>query len=142
MAANKTQPTESSVKAFLDEIEDENRRRDSKAVLALMKRVTNARPKLWGTSIIGFGTYRYKYASGREGSAPVAGFAPRKNDVTVYIMPGFARHDALRAKLGKHTAGKSCLHIKRLSDVDLEVLEELVAESVEHMKAAYPTDMA
>jgi hypothetical protein len=133
MAEPKTRPTGKNVAAFLDAIEDDRRRKDCQTVLQLMKRATKAEPILWGTSIVGFGSYCYRYASGREADWPVTGFAPRKNDVTLYIMGGFSRYDALMDKLGKYTNGKSCLHIKRLVDVDLDVLEQLVKESVKHV---------
>lgn len=91
-----------------------------------------------GGSIVGFGSYHYKYASGREGDAPITGFSPRKQALTLYIMGGFEQYDDLLAKLGKHTTGSSCLYVKRLSDVDLDVLRELVTKSVDHMKQMYP----
>lgn len=103
-------------------------------LLRIMKQATGAEPAMWGPSIVGYGRYHYKYASGREGDWFVAGFSPRKRDLTLYIVAGFERYEALMAKLGKHTTGKSCLYIKRLADVDLTVLEELIASSVKHMK--------
>jgi hypothetical protein len=127
----KTTPTAASVSAFLAGIDDADRRRDCKTVLGIMKRATGASPKMWGSSIVGFGSYDYRYASGGEGSAPIVGFSPRKRDLTLYVLRDFARRDALLAKLGKHTTGKSCLYIKRLADVDLDVLEKLVEASVE-----------
>jgi len=130
MAEAKTQPTKASVAAFLAAIPDEQRRKDCKAVAKLMQEVTGAKPVLWGTSIVGFGTYRYRSASGREGDWPVTGFSPRKNDLTLYIMPGFDRYADLLARLGKHRTGKSCLYLKRLADVDLAVLKEIIGTSV------------
>lgn len=137
MAKNdlKTRPTNASVAAFLNAIEDPDRRRDCKAIAQLMKRVTGAKPKMWGPSIVGYGSYHYRYASGREGEWPLAGFSPRKNDLTLYIMSGFRGQQALLKKLGKHQTGKACLYLKRLADVDLDVLEELVRRSVEHKRA-------
>ena len=133
MAEPKTRPTAASVAAFLAAIPGEQRRKDCKAVAKLMQEATGAKPVLWGTSIVGFGAYRYKYASGREGEWPVTGFSPRKNDLTLYIMPGFERFQELLARLGKHRTGKSCLYLKRLADVDAEVLGEIVTQSVAAM---------
>lgn len=134
MAENKTQVTDADVMEFLNNVADARRREDSLAVLALMAEVTGEEPKMWGSSIVGFGAYHYKYASGREGEMPLTGFSPRKQALTIYIMGGFEQYDDLLAKLGKHTTGSSCLYIKRLSDVDMGVLTELVTQSVEFMK--------
>jgi hypothetical protein len=134
MAENKTQVTDADVMEFLNNVADARRREDSLAVLALMADVTGEEPKMWGSSIVGFGAYHYKYASGREGDMPLTGFSPRKQALTLYIMGGFEQYDDLLAKLGKHTTGSSCLYIKRLSDVDMGVLAELVTQSVEFMK--------
>lgn len=135
MAELKTKQTQASVSAFLDAVENEQRRADCRTVLNLMRAVTGEEPKMWGPSIVGFGSYHYKYASGREGDWFVAGFSPRKQDLTLYIMAGFDRYDELMAKLGKYKTGKSCLYLKRLSDVDLGVLRELVSASVEAMRS-------
>jgi hypothetical protein len=129
----KTQPTNQDPVAFLDRIEDPQRRADCHAVLAMMQKATGAPPVMWGAAIIGFGCYRYKYASGHSGEWPVIGFSPRKNDLTLYLMPGFETQGALMAKLGKHKTGKSCLYLKRLSDVDRPTLETLIANSVQAM---------
>ena len=134
MAELKTQPTNESVKDFIDGIADERRRRDCRTVMKIMKRVTKAAPKMWGSSIVGYGSYHYKYASGREGEWFTAGFSPRAQSLTLYIMSGFREYASLLKKLGKHTTGKSCLYIKRLDDIDLEVLEELVERSVRHVE--------
>lgn len=133
MAELKTKPHHGSVEAFLESVENQRRREDAFTVLDLMKRVTGQEPVMWGGSIVGFGSYHYKYESGREGDWFVAGFSPRVQALTLYIMSGFSKHDELRSKLGKHTTGKSCLYIKKLDDVDMEVLEELVRRSVEHV---------
>ncbi len=138
MAELKTQKTTASVKAFLDAIENDDMRRDARAVSKLMQEVTGEKPAIWGASMVGFGRYHYRYESGREGDWFLAGFAPRKSELTLYIMAGFQRHDALMAKLGKFKTGKSCLYVKRLTDIDLAVLRELVRESVAYMKATYP----
>ena len=133
MAEPKTQPTKASVAAFIAAIPDERRRKDCEAVAKLMQAATGAKPVLWGTSIVGFGTYRYRYASGREGDWPVTGFSPRKNDLTLYVMPGFERYADLLARLGRHRTGKSCLYLKKLADVDLAVLRQILARSVAAM---------
>ena len=134
MAEMKTRATRSSVPAFLAKVADSERRRECEVVSALMERVTGERPVLWGSSIIGFGRYAYVYESGRSGEWPIVGFSPRKTDLTLYLMPGTAKFPELMAKLGKHRTGKSCLYIKRLSDVDLKVLERLIRKSVEAME--------
>jgi len=133
--AAKTVPTAASVEEYLNSVTDEAKQKDSFALLELMKEVTGEEPVMWGESIVGFGTYHYTYASGRSGEWPITGFAPRKQSLTLYIMSGFDAYEELLAKLGKHSTGKSCLYIKRLSDVDRDVLRELVAESVAHMNA-------
>ena len=137
MAELKTKENEQSVDAFLDGVADEGKRRDCRTVLELMKDVTKAEPKMWGSSMVGFGRYRYKYASGREGDWFLTGFAPRKQSLTLYIMPGFGRYGALLEKLGKFKTGKSCLYIKKLEDVDLPTLRELVALSAKHIAQTY-----
>ncbi len=137
MAEPKTTPTGANVRDFLNGIEDEGKRRDAKMVARIMKRATGSQPKMWGPSIVGYGKYHYVYASGREGDWMLAGFSPRKQALTLYIMSGFKGHAALLKKLGKHSTGKSCLYIKRLEDVDLEVLEELIAASVEAVRKRY-----
>ena len=134
MAELKTQPTGKSVKDFIDGIKDDARRRDCRTIMKIMRKATKARPKMWGGKIVGYGRYRYKYASGREGEWFTAGFAPRAQNVTLYIMSGFGEYQTLMKKLGKHTKGKSCLHIKRPEDIDLTVLEELVERSVRHVE--------
>ncbi len=136
---NKTQPTRVSVTSFLNSVENETRRKDAKTVLALMKKVTAAKPVMWGPTLIGFGTYKYSYESGREGEFMRVGFSPRKANLVLYIIPGFTRYDALMKKLGKFSTGKSCLYVNKLADVDLAVLERLVAESWAYMNEKYPT---
>lgn len=137
MAEQKTKPSDQSVSGFLDKIADETRRAECYAILDMMKRVTKTEPKIWGTGLVGFGTYHYKYESGHEGDCFVTGFAPRKAALTLYITAGVERFPKLLAKLGKHKAGKGCLYIKNLDDVNLSVLEDLVKQSVEHTKATY-----
>jgi hypothetical protein len=134
VAELKTQKNDASVEAFLHTV-DEKRREDCFALLKLMDEVTGAPAKMWGSAIVGFGEYHYKYASGREGDWMLVGFSPRKQNLTLYIMSGFDRYDELLGKLGKHSVGKSCLYIKRLADVDTDVLRQLVEASVAHMNA-------
>ena len=133
MAELKTKQTDESVTEFLNGVPDEKKRQDSFAILELMTEVTGAEPRMWGESIVGFGSYHYRYASGREGDWFVTGFSPRKQNLTLYIMAGFYNYGQLLQNLGKHKTGKSCLYIKRLEDVDLDTLRELVSQSVQHM---------
>ncbi|MBP7676952.1 MAG: DUF1801 domain-containing protein [Thermoanaerobaculia bacterium] len=134
MAELKTKKTDASVEAFLDGVADPRRREDARVVLGLMKRITGEEPKMWGPSIVGFGSYTYSYASGQTGDWPIAGFSPRKQALTLYLMPGFEKDADLMKRLGKHKTGKSCLYLNRLADVDAGVLEELVRLSVERMR--------
>ncbi|HLT11212.1 MAG TPA: DUF1801 domain-containing protein [Micromonosporaceae bacterium] len=133
MAELKTTRTTASVADFLASVPDEQRRADATAVCDLMREVTGAEPEMWGTSIVGFGSYRYRYATGREGDWPAIGLSPRKQNLTIYISEGFDTYGELLGRLGKHTTGKSCLYIRRLSDVDLDVLRELVAAGFRHL---------
>jgi len=130
MAENKTQKTRASVAAFINSIADETRRKDCRTVLKLMKAATGAPPRMWGPSIVGFGDLRYKYDSGREGDWFLTGFSPRKDSLTLYLVPGLQAHGARLRVLGKHKTGKSCLYIKQLSDVDPTVLTQLIADGV------------
>ena len=136
MADLKTKPTGQDVEAFLNAISDEKRRRDSFVVLELMKDVTGAEPKMWGSSIVAFGDYHYKYASGREGDWFLSGFAPRKDNLTLYMGYGFEPFQDLMQRLGKFRTGKGCLYIKKIEDVDLATLRELIARSIQHMTGA------
>ena len=138
-AKNKTKPTGASVDAFIAGLDDAERRKDAKAVLQMMRRATSAQPHMWGPSIVGFGSYHYVYESGREGDAPMMGLAPRGREMTLYVLSDFARRDALLARLGKHRTGKSCLYIRRLADVDLGVLEQLVEASVADTRKRHAT---
>ena len=139
MAENKTKSTKANVTEFINSIDDKQMRADARKVAAMMRRATGKRAKMWGSSIVGYGTYHYRYASGREGDFIITGFSPRKQALTVYIMPGFSPFDKLMAKLGKYKTGKSCLYIKRLSDVDEDVLERRIDGSVEYMRKKYET---
>ncbi len=134
MAALKTARTSDSVPAFLDAVVHDDRRTDCYAVLELMRDVTGEEPAMWGPGIVGFGSYHYKYDSGREGDWFLTGFSPRKQELTLYIMSGFERYDEVMARLGKFRTGKSCLYIKRLSDVDTEALRTLIEASIEHLR--------
>ena len=138
-AENKTRPTTASVTAFIDAVENETRKRDAKTLLAMMKKVTGEKPKMWDPSIIGFGEYHYKYDSGREGDMLNVGFSPRKANLALYVMGSIAEDDPLRDKLGKYKTGKSCLYINKLEDVDLKVLERLVAKSYKATRKKYAT---
>lgn len=137
MAELKTKKNTASVEGFLKKVKDSQRKEDCFKVLELMKRVTGEKPLMWGSSIVGFGSYHYVYATGREGDWPLTGFSPRAQNLTLYIMPGFDRYDELMKRLGKFKTGKSCLYLKKLDDVDQNVLEKLISESVKYMKKKY-----
>ncbi len=133
MTELKTKLNNASVDEFLNSIRDEQVRKDCWTILEIMQKATKAKPQMWGSSIVGFGTYHYKYASGREADWMLTAFSPRKQNITLYIMSGFEGYDELMAQLGKHACGKSCLYIKRLSDVHVPTLRKLIKASVKHM---------
>ncbi|MCB0633799.1 MAG: DUF1801 domain-containing protein [Saprospiraceae bacterium] len=133
----KTTQNENDVRAFLDAVEDDKRREDCLTVLNWMQKITGKEAKMWGTSIVGFDEYHYKYESGREGDMFKVGFSPRKQNLTLYIMPGFGRYEELMQQLGKYKTGKSCLYIKKLEDVDVEILQQLIEESYTYMTEKY-----
>jgi hypothetical protein len=135
--ANKTVPTDASVRAYLDAIEDPVRRQDCERITAMMERLAGAPPVMWGGSIVGFGSYHYRYESGREGDAPLLGFSSRKGDISVYLSCDDPPLQAMRDKLGRHKMGKACLYLRRLDDVDQGVLEEMVAHSAAVTRARY-----
>jgi len=137
MAENKTKPTEVSAAAFVEAIPDESKRADAKALVKMMQSASGEKPKMWGPSIIGFGSCHYKYESGREGDVPLVGFSPRKAANVLYGAIGFSGAEALLAKLGKHTTGKGCLYIKKLSDVDLKALEAMLVKSLAAKRGKY-----
>ncbi|MDH3576761.1 MAG: DUF1801 domain-containing protein [Gammaproteobacteria bacterium] len=139
MAENKTKPTKVSVTAFIRSIEDEQMRCDARKVAAMMREATGSRARMWGANIVGFGEYHYKYESGREGDFMLTGFSPRKQALTLYVIPGFRHFESIMSKLGKYKTGKSCLYIKRLSDVDERVLKRLIVGSVKYMRKHYDT---
>jgi hypothetical protein len=130
MADNKTEPTKVSVAAFVDTLADPVRRSDTEALIRLMQKASGEKPRMWGPSIVGFGSYHYKYESGREGDMPVIAFSPRKAATVLYGLIGFGEATALLAKLGKHSTGKGCLYIKKLADVDQHTLEALIVKSL------------
>src|ERR1039458_4470479 len=138
MAENKTKPTKLSVAAFIDVLTDPARRADAKALVKLMESAAGEKPKMWGPSIIGFGSYHYKYESGREGDMPLIGFSPRKAANVLYGMTGSSDSKALLAKLGKYTTGKGCLYIKKLADVDQQVLEAIAFKAVAAKRVRSP----
>ncbi|MDJ0653178.1 MAG: DUF1801 domain-containing protein [Xanthomonadales bacterium] len=137
MAGNKTHRNTQSVDTYLASVDNEQRRRDSLEVLEMMRDITGMKPEMWGSSMVGFGSYHYRYDSGREGDWFLTGFAPRKQALTLYIMDGFAGQDALMEKLGKHKTGKSCLYINKLDDIHRPTLRQLIRKSVTHLKKKY-----
>ena len=140
MGENKTKPTGASVAGYLAGIQDATRRKDCETLVKLMTKATKQKPKMWGSSIVGFGTYHYKYDSGREGDACVTGFSSRKGDISIYLTAGFAGRNELLAKLGKHKLAKACLYIRKLSDVDLKILEQLIVASFADRMSRYSQD--
>lgn len=137
MAENKTVPTELSVQDYLDAIDHPQRKADCIAICNLMKKLTGREPRMWGKTIVGFGNYHYKYESGREGNMLATGFSNRKQAITLYIMGGFKKHDELLSKIGPHKTGKSCFYIKRLSDMDIDMLSALILESLKAVETKY-----
>ncbi|MFI5218556.1 MAG: DUF1801 domain-containing protein [Bacteroidia bacterium] len=134
MAKNKTIETQNSVTAFMAKIKDEKRRKDFSAIIDLIKKATGLEPKMWGTSIVGFGSYHYKYESGREGDAPLAGMASRANAITLYLGSDFDKSEELLAKFGKHKISGGCVHIQKLEDIDTGILIKMVKNSIAHRK--------
>lgn len=139
MAKNKTVETENSVADFLTTISDAKRREDCSIIINLISELSGFEPKMWGSSIVGFGIYNYKYESGHAGNAPLAGVASRKNALTVYLASNFEEKEALLSQLGKHKSSKSCLYIQKLEDIDIGILEQLVQKSIESIKELYPS---
>ena len=140
MAELKTKLNDASVDDFLNAIKDEQVRQDCWTIVEMMRNATKAEPKMWGSSIVGFGSYHYKSVSGREGDWMVVAFSPRKQNITLYISSGFEGRDEMLAQLGKHSCGKGCVYIKRLSDVHLPTLKKIVNASVKHMIKTHPPD--
>jgi nucleoid DNA-binding protein len=139
MAELKTKKNKASVAKFLSQVENEQKRKDSNQLLNIFTEVTKQKPVMWGTSIVGFGSYHYKYKSGQEGDWPLTGFSPRKQNISIYIMPGFKEYKDLMKKLGTYKTAVSCLYIKRLSDIHIPTLKQLIQRSVADMKKRYPT---
>lgn len=139
MAELKTKPSKASVTEFIKQIEDPGMKADARKVAAMMRKATGKRAKMWGASIVGYGTYEYSNTAGKHFEWPITGFSPRKQALTVYIMPGFSKFGPLMKKLGKYKTGKSCLYIKRLDDIDENVLQKLIDGSVTRMRKAYKT---
>lgn len=142
MTKLKTQPTGQDVSEFLASVEDPQRQEDCHTLNALMQEVTGESPQYWHSNIVGFGTYHYRYDSGREGDWFLTGFSPRKQAISIYIMDGAERYEELTAELGRFKSGRSCLYVKRLSDIDLGILRELVGHSVRYMRERYPSASA
>ena len=138
MAKNKTIETQNSVAGFLTTITDVKKRKDCSAIIDLITQHTGLEPKMWGTSIVGFGIYHYKYESGREGTAPLAGIAPRANAITLYLSAKFDKREELLSKFGKHKTSKGCIYIQKIEDIDTSVLIKMVKNSIEHKKKIYP----
>ena len=138
MAENKTRPKDTSVVQFLGQTENPKRRADAFALDALFRRVTGFEPKMWGPSMVGYGSYHYIYDSGRQGDFLATGFAPRKANLSIYIMPGYQDYSAILARLGKHKTGKSCLYVNSLEDIDLDVLETLIRTGLADLGAKWP----
>ena len=140
MSDLKTKKKDDSVIDFINRVEDEQKRQDCHEIMEIMKGITGEEPKMWGNSMVGFGSYHYKYDSGREGDWFLTGFSPRKQKLSLYIMAGFSHCDALLANLGKYKTGKACLYIKRLEDINRDILKEMITSSVEMISEKYPKD--
>lgn len=138
MPKNKTIETENSVSAFLASIDDVKRREDCTSLIDLLGKLSGFEPKIWGTAIVGFGIYNYKYESGHSGNAPLAGLASRKNAITIYLASDFEEKDALLSQLGKHKSGKGCLYIQKIEDIDISILSKLIQKSIAYIKKLYP----
>ena len=137
MAKNKTEFTDKSVDDFLQKVENEQKRNDSCELIALMEKLTGEKAKMWGTSIVGFGNYHYKYESGHEGNAPLVGFSPRKAAISLYVFTGLQEHERLLENLGKFTMGKACIYVKKLTDINLDVLTNLMNHSIDYVSTKY-----
>lgn len=138
MAQNKTLENDSSVTAFLNTVTDATKRKDSFDLLELFKEASSFDAKMWGTAIVGFGSYHYKYESGREGDAPLTGFSPRKDSFALYFSSELKDREKLLASLGKHKTGKACVYVKKLEDVNIEILKQIITNSIEDIKSKYP----
>jgi hypothetical protein len=141
MATNKTTETTKSVSGFIKAVDNETKRNDSLQLVALMKEMSGFEPKMWGPTIIGFGTYHYKYNSGHEGDAPLIGFSPRKDAIVLYLESDFPKRESLLKKFGKHKTGASCVYVKKLADIDMTVLKEMVNASLQHTQTKKPVSL-
>jgi hypothetical protein len=141
MAKNKTTPTNASVADFISKVQNETRRNDSLRLVEIYRSITGSEPKMWGPTIIGFGKYHYKYASGHEGDAPLAGFSPRKDSLVLYFASEFEGKEELLSKLGKHKSSVACVYAKKLDDLDLTVLKKMIKKSMAHTASLYPTEI-
>jgi hypothetical protein len=139
MAKSKTTETKKSVIEYLNTIQNEDKRKDCSKIIRLIKKQAGFEPKMWGTSIVGFGSYHYKYESGREGDAPLIGIASRTNAITLYLSSNFDKREQLLSKFGKHKTGKGCIYIQKLEDIDTSILAEMVKYSIDHKKKQYPS---
>jgi hypothetical protein len=139
MAKNKTTETTTSVTDFINTVADETKRNDCFRIIELMQKQTGFEPKMWGAAIVGFGSYHYKYESGREGDAPLIGFSPRANAITLYLSSNFNTREELLKKFGKHTTGKGCVYIKKLQDINTSILKKMITDSFQHTRKKYPS---
>lgn len=137
MAKNKTEFTNESVETFLQTVENDQKRKDSYELIALMEKLTGEKAKMWGSSIIGFGNYHYKYESGHQGNAPITGFSPRKSAFSLYVFTGLQEHEYLLESLGKFTKGKACIYVKKNADINLEVLSQLIDKTITYISNKY-----
>jgi hypothetical protein len=138
MAENKTKATDVDVTGFINKVDNEIKRKDSFELVYIFKSISGFEPKMWGPTIIGFGSYHYKYASGHQGDAPLAGFSPRKDSIVLYFSEDYENKEALLEKLGKHKSSKACVYVKKLADIDLPVLREMIRASIKDISAKYP----
>ncbi len=138
MAKNKTTETALSVTDFIDGVKDETKRNDAFRLIELIRKQTQLEPKMWGSSIVGFGSYHYKYDSGHEGDSPIVGFSPRASAISLYLSGQFEKREELLQSLGKHKTGKGCIYIKKLDDIKLEILQKMIANHIQHIETLYP----
>lgn len=137
MTKNKTEFTDKNVDDFLQKLESEHKRKDSYELIALMEKITGEKAKMWGSTIVGFGNYHYKYESGHEGNAPLIGFSPRKTAISLYVFTGLQEHEHMLENLGKFTMGKACIYVKRLTDINLDALTGLLNHSIDYVSTKY-----
>lgn len=138
MAKNKTTETAGSISAFIDTVNEQQRREDCCSLVEMVKKLTGFEPRMWGPNIVGFGSYHYRYDSGREGDSPLVAFSPRASSIAVYLSGNFDHREALLEKLGKHKTNKGCIHIKALTDINIETLQKMISNHISHIKKIYP----